>query len=530
MGTLRRNAVHGIGLLLALGCGFHAVERPEPGRPGTNSATAGSSAGPVSSSSSGASVAGPPAPPRGITPDWQLPTASREQLSSGLAVTTVVRRQAPVASVRLVVWSGTATDDDEPGVARLTAELMAEAGAGNWTRTRLWDRLAELGTALTVRASPDAIEWSMAVTSNHVEAALDILGAVAQRPRLSIGPFSDVRARSVERARNAARHDLGWGASWVVYRELFQLPTHAHPYASFDATEAQLEKLRLADCLRFYRTHVTPKNTELLVVGDIDPEAVRQRAETAFRGWKGARPTQPRFMQPVAPLRLRVYLVDYPKSARAELRLGLLGPDVRDADLASVAVATDLLGAPAGGRLALDLVRSQSVATRAQADLSPVAHGPAPLLISASTTTEAIPTVVTAVLDHIRRLAEQEPRPTELIGATQRLATRQARRSESVEGLSALLVEYDALGWSKADVDGQRDTWRRLTAPILHAEARRYFRTDRAVIVIATDARRVERSLSRFGEVEVVAPEQGFTVRRRLAHDPSAPPRVADPG
>jgi len=468
-------------------------------------------------------------PPRGITPDWQLPTSTRQQLSSGLVVTTVVRRQAPVVSVRLVVSSGSASDDAKPGVARLTAELMAEAGAGNWSRARLWDHLAELGTQLDLRTSQDATEWSLAVTSNHFDAALGVLGAVVKRPRLSIGTFSELRTRLVERARDAARHDLGWGASWILYRELYRLPTHAHPYAWFDATEGQLKELRLTDCARFYRTHVTPENAELLIVGNVDPEAVRPAAESAFRGWKGARPPTSRFVPPVAPHRLRVYLVDYPKSSRAEVRVGLLGPNALDADFAIVAAAAELLGAPVGGRLARDLV-PQSLATRARADLSAVAHGPAPLVMSASTSTETTPKALASVLDHIRRLGEQEPDPEELTSATQRLATRQARRSESVQGLSMLLSEYGVLGMSNAEVELQRDAWRTLTVPAVHAMSRTYFRMERAVVVVATDARRVERALTHFGEVEVVAPEQGFTVKRKLGHDPSAPMSVTEPG
>ena len=454
---------------------------------------------------------------------------TRERLSSGLVVTTVVRRPAPVVSLRLVVSSGSASDGDNPGVARLTGELMADAGAGNWSRTRFRNRLAELGTQLQVRTSQDATEWSLSVTSNHLDAALDLLGAIVLRPRLSIGTFTELKSRLAERARSAARSDPGWGANWVLYRALFRLPTHSHPYSLFRATEAQLTTLRLVDCVRWHRARVTPENSVLFVVGDVEAETVRPAAERSFRGWKGGRPPPPRFIQPVAPDRVRVYLVDHPKATRAAVRVGLLGPNVRDADYAALTAAADLLGAPEGGRLELDLVLTQSLAERARAGWSRVAHGSIPLVVSASTHTQATPRVLASMLDHIQRLGANEPDPEEVLGATQRLATRQARRAETVEGLSLLLSEYEVLGLSSADVSQQRDTWRKLTAASLRAATAAHFRVERAVVAVATDARRVERALSRFGEVEVVAPEQGFTVKRRIRRDPSAPLTVTAP-
>jgi predicted Zn-dependent peptidase len=62
-----------------------------------------------------------------------------------------------------------------------------------------------------------------------------------------------------------------------------------------------------------------------------------------------------------------------------------------------------------------------------------------------------------------------------------------------------------------------------VTPTEIEVAASRLFNRAQAIVVVAGDAEKLERPLSRFGQVHTLIPEDDFRVDRVVTQDPSAP-------
>ncbi len=471
---------------------------------------------------------GPPAsdpmatpPPRGFSPATPFPAIAERDLDNGLALRVVTRRHLPVASVSLVVRSGQATDRDKPGVAVIAGELLKQGGAGQWSGRALLDAVESLGADLEVLTDRDATTITISVTTDHLSTALDVLAAMVTRPRFDRGEFDKLRQREIERVGSLARESPEWAADMVLYRDLYQLPAGTHPYARFDATAHDLDRLTLDDCKRWVHDNVTPGNAFLVVAGDVDPDAILGEAGRAFKGWKGTAPTPAAFTAPMPPSRLQVRVVDRPGSVQSAVVVAALGPERQSAGWPDLAVALQVLGGGVAGRLFLDVREKRSLAYSTGATVTQVAHGPVPIVVSAGTRTDKTGETVDALLENLAALGSAPPRPEEVETATDYIADSFALHLETVDAVAALTAHLGILGLPGDWYDSYRSEAARVDAAAVQRVAHQYFDKDHALVVVSGDAARIAEPLSHFGPVQVIDPEHDFTVERTLPEDPT---------
>ncbi len=470
---------------------------------------------------------GPPPPPplasppeSGLAPDGLLPEVLDDSLSNGLRLRTVQRAGLPLVQLELVVLSGTETDREDRGVSRLTAGLLKDGGAGPWTSRQLVEHAESLGASLDISAEFDRTVLSLAVTTQHLAAAMDVLAALARRPRFDGAEFLKLKEREIERVSSLAKTSGTWGAKMVLYRELYELPTGAHPYAAYDSTPDAIRQLQLMDSRQWHAAHFVPENAVLVAAGAVSREEIRAEAERAFGTWKGAAPEPVGYPTPLPPRSLEIHVVDRPGSQQSEVHVGLLGPARHSEDWVELEVANQLLGGGVAGRLFLDVREKRSLAYRTGSAVQELAHGPVSIFLSAGTRTERAPEALSALLEHIDRLRTEAASPVETELATRYLADGFLVRTETIGALAALATKIVVLGLPLDYHDQFRASVRQVSREALQRTARRYFARDKAVAVVAGDAARLVAPLSRIAPVAVVDPREGFTIERRVPYGP----------
>src|SRR4051794_21897123 len=95
-------------------------------------------------------------PPASAAADKPFPTITHARLDNGLEVRVVTRKNYPIIELRLVVFSGVASDGAEPGVAAIAGELLKAGGAGPWTTAELAERAESLGASVEVSTGRDS--------------------------------------------------------------------------------------------------------------------------------------------------------------------------------------------------------------------------------------------------------------------------------------------------------------------------------------------------------------------------------------
>jgi len=461
------------------------------------------------------------APASGITPSASFPSIARRTLPSGLEIAVISRKTLPIVELRLLFHSGSASDGTKPGVAGVAGELTKVGGAGPWSTEALLEHAESLGAALNVFTDRDSTRVTLGVTTGDLDPALDIMAAVAMKPRFDAKEFGKLRTREVEGARAAAKSSAGYAASMILYRELFDVPTAIHPYSRYQALPEDLSKLTLADCKAWHKQHMTPKNAVLIASGDVDIDSFAKTVERAFAGWQGEKPEQPRFSEPMPDPERHLYLVDRPGSGQAQVMVGRLGPERQTKDWPSLAILNQVLGGGVAGRLFLDVREKRSLAYSTGSSLDEVAHGPVPIILSAGTQTNKAPHTVQALLDNLQRMGQSPPTAAEIETASRYLSDSFLFKTETVGALADMTAKLSVLSLPDSYYDDYRKAVRSTDGPTAVANAGKFFGTNQVVIVVAGDAEKLAQRLTHFSKVIVIDPQKAFAPGRMLPANPS---------
>jgi zinc protease len=464
------------------------------------------------------------APPESGPPrETPFPKIEHQDLPNGLALDVVQARTLPIVQIRVLVKSGAAADGDSTGLANLTAKMLKDGGAGRYSSKDLLAKIETLGADLGIEVGPDSTVLSLAVSKAHFDEAMDLLGTVTREPRFDEQEFGKLKKRQVQKLADKAKSSGAWAATMLLWRELYRLPTGLHPYASYDAVPSELSKITPQNCRDFYRKNFTPKNTEIVVGGDIDGDAARKSVERAFGTWKGPEVVSPTFAEATPPEHLKILLADRPKSAQSDIYVGALGPSRKDESWTSVKVANQILGGGVSGRLFLDVREKRSLAYNTRSSVGELARGPGPLTAYAGTQTAKTGLAVQALLDNLKRISSEPAAPEELNTARRYLADIFAVRMETIGSVADMVVSLKVLGLP----DDYYDVYRREIGTVSGDAALKgiaeHVREGHMIIAVSGDAEKIGPVLSHFGEVIVYNPEKEFERIRTIPANAAAP-------
>ncbi|MFO0756759.1 MAG: pitrilysin family protein [Byssovorax sp.] len=462
-------------------------------------------------------------PASGPARDYRFPAVAWSELPTGLKVGTIPSKALPIVQIRVVVLGGKSADGERPGLTAITAQLLEDGGAGSMSSRDLVTKIESMGGNLTIDTGFDSTVLSLAVTKDHLDEALDLLGAVVGKPRLDSGELDKLKKREIDRTSDAARTSGRWGASMVLYRDLFALPSEHHPYATYDATADEYAKISIADCRAQHRKLFVPKNTFVVVAGDTTPESVNAAVKKAFSGYQGGEPQLPTFTDPNPPEELKITLVDRPKSSQSDIYAAVLGPERQSKAFASFAVANQVLGGGVAGRLFLDVRERQSLAYRTNSSVIELGHGPSLLVAYAGTQSAKTGLAVKGVLDNLEKIGTTTADDSEIHTATAYLSDVFAIKLETIGAVADELVRLRTLGLPDDYDDGYRKEVRDVTPALALNAASGAIRPGHLVLVVAGDAATIGPMLSHFGQVKVVDPTRDFARIKTLPMDADAP-------
>lgn len=267
--------------------------------------------------------AGPPAAPSSAPPDpeaWRsqrpapgqagevrFPTPELAKLSNGLSV-YVVKRPAAVVTARLVVRHGASSvPEGKSGLAALTSRLLVE-GTKKRSSLALAEAAESLGAPLEEDASRDESLVGLSALVGDLDAALELLAEVTQKPAFDPKEFDRVRTEWLDQLV-AERQEPGRLASLAGLR-LLNGPVHGAPVGG---GVTDVKRLTVADLAAFHAKRYEPASAALILVGDITLERVRPTVEKYFGGWRGKPAAKVATAPlPAAQVGTRVFVVDRP--------------------------------------------------------------------------------------------------------------------------------------------------------------------------------------------------------------------------
>ena len=275
--------------------------------------------------------------------ELDLRNASVEQFENGFTLILLPDRRFPVASVQMLYRVGARNEvNGKTGLAHFL-EHMAFRDSDNFPDTDLVSSIYAVGGEWHGYTWTDQTTYYSTVPKDDLDLLLRIEADRMTRLKLSA---EDMRAE--RGAVLAEMHMYENSPTSMLIDAVNYTSFLAHPYRNNTiGWESDIEHLQHGDVVEFYKQHYQPANAVLAIVGDFEPDAVRERAMTLFGSVRSSEATAlPHTVEPPQVGLRRVTL-----QADTDIRQFMIAyraPAVGNADFAAFLVMQEILGAGSG--------------------------------------------------------------------------------------------------------------------------------------------------------------------------------------
>lgn len=425
-----------------------------------------------------------------------MPQTEDYTLDSGLRVVLVRRDALPLVSLAFQFRGGaSAHPAQQAGLAGLAADMIDE-GTRRRSALEIAEAIDHIGARFSSAAGYDVSTVRLAALRTHLPAALDVVADVIMSPTFPEAELERVRAERVARViqrsdRPAALADDAFAR--VLYGD-------DHPYgAPLLGTKESLSSLTVDDVRAYHEARYAPGQATLVVVGDVEREALDSLLAVAFAGWSG-RGEDP----PTLPERrgagggLAIYIVDKPGAAQSEVRIGRVARAWSSEGYHEIQVTNTILGGSFTSRLNTTL-REEKGYTYGAYSTFDQRRGRGPFEAGAAVATAVTDSAVMDFVHEIEGVAAESVPDDELSRARNYLARRLPQRFESVDDVVGRLGELVAYGAPLDFYATYVDSVLAVDADRVRATAKTELDSGGMVIVIAGDREAIESPLRALG-------------------------------
>jgi zinc protease len=404
-------------------------------------------------------------------------------LPNGMKV--LVKRDGRAPTAVHMVWYRAGSMDEvngRTGVAHVLEHMMFKGtktlAPGEFSR-----RVAAIGGRENASTSRDYTNYFQQIHTSRLPEVMRLESDRMANLKLSADEFAK-EIRVVMEERRLRTEDR---AGSLVYEQLMAAVFNAHPYRHpVVGWMSDLESMTVDDAQAWYDAWYVPSNALLVVVGDVDPEAVWRLAQDTY-GTIPARPLPPRKPQAEPAQRgLRRLQVKAP-AENPYLVMAFRVPGLTtidgDRDPYALELLSTLLDGGDSTRFTRNVVRGSRIANRAGAGYDMTQRGPALFVLDGTPadgrTTDEVERALRAEIERIGR--EGVPQ-AELDRVKVQYVAGQVYRRDSVFAQAMELAGLEISGFSHRDADRLLEKVRSVTVEEVKAVAAKYFGDDQLTV------------------------------------------------
>lgn len=395
----------------------------------------------------------PPLPPAGEARPFAVPDVHASRLSNGMHVYVLPQHAWPFVQVTFAsrragedgelhsaglpsllgrVMSASPDDREEPLQAPTGspgAGAGADGGGGGSAGQGGKDDGVDDTLFRNSATSRHRTSISYQVEKKHTKRAVRSLAELVQHPNFEEDRFKEARAGAAKSA------GAWWGMSGMAHNFLMQRlygPNHLLGQHA-DTAEKRIEDHTLEAVKTAHTRRFSPEAGALIVVGDVEPDAVQTWAETYFAKWQPTGKKAKRYQRPKWQTRGKRFLFLHAGDVdQAQITIGQKVPGRLSEDYAALLVLTELLGGRGrlDSRLNRALREEDGVTYGARAGYVPRIDG-GTLILSTATQRDAAEASARRMLAEMKRLQTEPVSPGELANTKAAIRERLAASLET---------------------------------------------------------------------------------------------------
>lgn len=260
-------------------------------------------------------------PGNGPNPVVKVPSFWKAALPNGIKTIGTENTEVPVVTLTLTMPGGhllQANETSKVGLASTFADMMNE-DTKNYTAEQFAIELQKIGSSIRINSGTDEITVTVQSLKKNLDRTL-----VLMEERLFNPEFKETTFKRIQRQNIAQLKQAKSQPAFVASSVMAKVNYGAESILAMDqsGTETTLNNITLKDVQNYYDNYLTSTDARIVIVGDIKQSEILPKL--SFLGKLPAKKIEfPKVdLSPKPVNKSQIYLVDVPKAAQTEFRVG----------------------------------------------------------------------------------------------------------------------------------------------------------------------------------------------------------------
>ena len=260
-------------------------------------------------------------PVNGPNPVVKLPTFWRKDLKNGIKMIGTENTEIPTVTISITIPGGhlmQANNLDKVGLASLFARMMNE-DTKNYTAEQFSMELQKIASSVSVGSGKDEISFNVQCLKKNLDKTLALLEERMFNPKFSDDAFQRIKRQTMEGFKQS-KSQPATVASDVIAKINFG----PNNILGLDegGTETTIPNITMEDIQSYYNNNISNKGMKVVIVGDVKQAEIEPRL-AFLNKLPNKNVNVPKVAAtPLPNTQSQIYLVDIPKAAQTEFRVG----------------------------------------------------------------------------------------------------------------------------------------------------------------------------------------------------------------
>jgi zinc protease len=438
-------------------------------------------------------------PGNGPNPLVKVPKFWRKDMPNGIRMIGTESAEIPTVTLTITIPGGhllQAKDTAKIGLADMFGDMMNE-DTKKYTAEQMAVELQKLGSSVNISSSFDGITVNVQSLKKNLDATLALVEERLFNPKFSEAAFNRIQRQNLESFKQAKADPAAVASN--VFAKINYGPNNILSMSEA-GTEYTVKNLKLQDVQNYYDNYITSQGTKVVVVGDVKQEEVLPKL-AFLNKLPNKKIDMPKVNSTPAPIdKTKVFMVDVPKAAQSQFRVGYATGQKYDAtgDYYRSMLMNYGLGGDFNSRLNLNLREDKGWTYGARSGFSANEYG-GDFEFSAGIRADATDSALIEVMKELNNYRTNGITEAELKFMKNSLGQRDARSYETgfqKAGFIRRILDYNL---PANFVDQQNKILAKLTKAEVDAVAKKMLNPEKMNILLVGDKAKILEGVKKLG-------------------------------
>ncbi|MGB2705130.1 MAG: pitrilysin family protein, partial [Chitinophagaceae bacterium] len=260
-------------------------------------------------------------PGNGANPIVRVPKFWRKDMPNGIRMIGTESNETPTVTITITVPGGhilQTNDTAKIGLASLFSSMMNE-DTKNYSAEQMAVELQKLGSNVSVGSNFDGITFNIQTLKKNLDKTLALVQERMFNPKFTEAAFSRIQKQRLQSFKQTKADPAA--VANEVFAKINYGPNNILSMSE-DGTEFTIGNLKLQDIETYYNNYMTSKGVKVVIVGDVKQEEVLPKL-AFLNKLPNKKIDLPKVNGTASNVdKTKVYMVDIPKAAQSQFRVG----------------------------------------------------------------------------------------------------------------------------------------------------------------------------------------------------------------